>query len=72
MAVMSALLISNSVAMGAEPAPGRPASDPIVFSRDIQPLLAKHCLECHGTDKSESGLRLDTGRSIRAGGDGAG
>lgn len=32
----------------------------VVFARDIQPLLAKHCFECHGPDKAESGLRLDT------------
>jgi mono/diheme cytochrome c family protein len=28
------------------------------FARDIQPLLAKHCLLCHGPDESEGGLRL--------------
>jgi len=35
------------------------ASEEVVFSRHIQPLFAKHCLECHGTDQQESGLRLD-------------
>ena len=35
------------------------AEDEIIFSRDIQPLFAKHCLECHGTDEQEAGLRLD-------------
>lgn len=30
-----------------------------LFARFIQPLLAKHCLECHGSDDAESGLRLD-------------
>jgi len=29
------------------------------FSRDIQPLLAKRCLACHGPDTQEAGLRLD-------------
>jgi hypothetical protein len=38
-------------------------ADDVVFSRDIQPLLAKHCLVCHGTDKAESGLRLDVEES---------
>ncbi|MFN9913818.1 MAG: c-type cytochrome domain-containing protein, partial [Pirellulaceae bacterium] len=28
------------------------------FSRDIQPLLAEHCLQCHGPDKAEAGLDL--------------
>ena len=28
------------------------------FSRDIQPLFAEHCLECHGPDGSKGGLVL--------------
>jgi len=35
------------------------SADEVVFARDIQPVLAKHCLECHGPDKAEAGLRLD-------------
>lgn len=35
------------------------AAADVVFARDIQPLLAKHCFACHGPDKAESGLRLD-------------
>jgi len=35
------------------------ASSPVTFSRDIQPLLAKHCVVCHGPDVDEAGLRLD-------------
>ncbi|MBD3672879.1 MAG: DUF1549 domain-containing protein [Planctomycetaceae bacterium] len=35
------------------------AEEDVIFSRQIQPLLAKHCLECHGTDEQEAGLRLD-------------
>ena len=29
------------------------------FCRDIQPLLAKRCLACHGPDTQEAGLRFD-------------
>ncbi len=37
-----------------------PAADErIDFSRDIQPLLAKRCVACHGPDTQESGLRID-------------
>lgn len=36
-----------------------PAADPIDFSRDIQPLLARRCYACHGPDTHEGGLRLD-------------
>ncbi len=35
------------------------APDGVSFSRDIQPLLAQKCLECHGPDKQKGGLRLD-------------
>lgn len=28
------------------------------YSREIQPLLAEHCLECHGPDDSKGGLAL--------------
>ena len=34
------------------------ASHAIDFSRDIRPVLAKHCYACHGPDQSEGGLRL--------------
>lgn len=40
-------------------APG--AAGEILFNRDIQPILADHCLACHGPDeqKRKSALRLD-------------
>ncbi len=28
------------------------------FSRDVKPLLAEHCIKCHGPDKAEGGLDL--------------
>lgn len=39
------------------------------YLRDIKPLLKARCYACHGGLKQESGLRLDTGESIRKGGD---
>ena len=39
--------------------PTSTAAPDVVFARDIQPLLAKHCLLCHGPDEAEAGLRLD-------------
>lgn len=29
------------------------------FAKEVQPLFAKHCLECHGEKKQESNFRLD-------------
>ncbi|HEV8290849.1 MAG TPA: PSD1 and planctomycete cytochrome C domain-containing protein [Tepidisphaeraceae bacterium] len=31
----------------------------IDFDRDIRPIFAQHCYECHGTDKAKGGLRLN-------------
>lgn len=32
----------------------------IQFSTEIQPILARRCFACHGPDKAESGLRLNS------------
>jgi len=45
--------------MAAAAAPSIGRAEPIDFSRDIQPLLAKRCYSCHGPDTQEGGLRLD-------------
>ena len=39
---------------------------PVDFSREVQPLLAKRCFHCHGPDKHEAGLRLDSHESVLA------
>src|SRR2546430_16698634 len=39
------------------------------FVRDVQPILTAHCIACHGPDKQENGLRLDSGGGVMWGGD---
>ncbi len=62
------------LALGADP-PGDsktpPASTPqaVDFARHIQPLLEKHCYECHGAKKQEGGLRLDDRAAAFKGGE---
>ncbi|WP_206291859.1 PSD1 and planctomycete cytochrome C domain-containing protein [Humisphaera borealis] len=34
------------------------AASPVDFDRDVKPILAAHCYECHGTDKTKAGLKL--------------
>jgi len=36
------------------------AAGEIDFQRDIQPIFAEYCLECHGMDKAKGGLTLTT------------
>ena len=38
------------------------------YTRDVKPLLAKHCVACHGEARPRGGLRLDTGALARKGG----
>ncbi|MEO1994330.1 MAG: DUF1549 domain-containing protein [Planctomycetaceae bacterium] len=50
--------------------PKRGASpEKIDFVRQIQPVLRKHCYQCHGHDVQEAGLRLDVKRQALAGGE---
>jgi hypothetical protein len=44
------------------------AGEQVDYLRDIKPLLARHCHECHGAQKQRSGLRLDSAAAIRQGG----
>ena len=53
----------------AEPKPVA-AEAAVDFVRDVQPIFAKHCHQCHGADEQESGLRLDVRDKALAGGDG--
>jgi hypothetical protein len=46
---------------------GEPAA--VDFQRDVRPILVKHCLECHGPQRSESSLRLDRRDDALRGGD---
>ena len=37
------------------------------FEKRIRPLLAERCWSCHGPDKREAGLRLDSAEAVRHG-----
>lgn len=39
------------------------------FENEIRPLLIENCIKCHGPDKQEGGLRLDSRDGLLAGGD---
>ena len=46
-----------------------PAERAIDFGRDVQPLLERACLKCHGPEKQKGGYRVDTKSAALTGGD---
>jgi mono/diheme cytochrome c family protein len=63
--------IGCALASARPPAPA-PAAAPVDFARDVQPILAASCVRCHGAEKTEAGLRLDTHEGLLDGGDSGG
>ena len=57
------LLLSGAMAVAQEAAPDD------VYSTRVKPLLAKQCGECHGSQKQQSGLRIDSAKGMLEGGD---
>jgi mono/diheme cytochrome c family protein len=53
------------------PPPALPpaASRPVDFTKDLEPLFAERCYDCHGEKKQESGLRADSRADLLKGGD---
>lgn len=39
------------------------------FETNVRPVIAEHCIECHGPEKQKSGLRLDTREGFLKGGE---
>src|SRR5437667_5392001 len=64
------LVCSFALAMRATAAAPEPPVPPIIdFDRDIRPILADNCYQCHGPDKNKrrASLRLDTKEGIFSG-----
>ena len=73
--LFSAILLVKAVALpavGSEaglPKFPLPAAAQVDFAKEIQPMLAEHCVKCHGPDKQKGGLRLDNKAAALQGGD---
>jgi hypothetical protein len=67
-AVLGVLVDARSQARAESP---KSLAGTVDFEKQIRPLLAEHCLACHGFDPAtrESGLRLDIRQSAIDGGD---
>jgi hypothetical protein len=44
------------------------ATDTVQFDKDVWPILVSRCIECHGEQKQEGDLRLDSPEYIQKGG----
>ncbi|MGH9361293.1 MAG: c-type cytochrome domain-containing protein, partial [Thermoanaerobaculia bacterium] len=64
-----AALLAPPAAPGQEKKIPPAAEGEVDFARDIQPIIAKHCIKCHGPDEQESGFRLDSREAALKGGD---
>lgn len=63
--MLIAVLACGSAA-AEEPPPS--AADLAFFEAKIRPQLIKHCYQCHAGENDEGGLRLDTQKATRSGG----
>ena len=65
-----AILGAPAARISAEPqATPAKASAKITFGRDIAPILQKNCLPCHGGEKPQGGLRLESEAAALLGGE---
>jgi mono/diheme cytochrome c family protein len=72
------VLVGVQPGWAAKPTPKRAQADlssmpaalkrPIRYFGDIHPILAEHCVGCHGPDKQKGSLRLDSREAALAGG----
>src|SRR5215471_4539391 len=67
------IALGGTTTRAGDPPPSVVKPDPAdeeFFETRVRPVLAEHCLECHGAEKSKAGLRLDGRASMLKGGDG--
>ena len=63
---IAAILVVGSTILAARPG----LASPDEYARAVKPILAKHCVSCHGPERPKAGLRLDTAARAIEGGDG--
>jgi len=63
------LLVAMSAGAGESPQLPPAAAVKVDFARDVEPIFASRCYECHSEKKSKSGFRLDDKARAFQGGD---
>ena len=59
--VLSGLAVASSLVSAAETFP---ADQIEFFEKNVRPVLAERCYECHGARKHQNGLRLDSREAV--------
>jgi mono/diheme cytochrome c family protein len=68
--LLTLLFMVAGTALAAEKQDRSPtAAEAAFFEKRVRPVLAEHCLSCHGPKKQRSGLRLDSRAALLRGGD---
>jgi len=67
--VVASIVNLPRAARAEQPAAAFSAEQIKFFETEIRPLLSARCVKCHGPDKQQGGLRLDSRAAILAGGD---
>src|SRR5262249_14962244 len=68
--LLACTAIANAAAGDVPPAKGQlDSTEDEFFETRVRPLLAAHCLECHGAEKHKGGLRLDARAGMLKGGE---
>jgi len=68
-ASVGVLAFPVAAAFAADPAKLPPAATgPVDFERDVRPIFASSCLECHGPKKQRSDFRVDVKKIVFTGG----
>jgi mono/diheme cytochrome c family protein len=68
-ATNAALIIAVLLAAGWSTAMAADRDVTSLFESRVRPVLNARCIKCHGAQKQESGLRLDSGSTANKGGD---
>src|SRR5918998_823038 len=67
---MGLLTLALGVPGRAEEVQAKPGPEQVEFFESrVRPVLATHCLGCHGPEKQKGNLRLDSADAMRTGGD---
>src|SRR5437762_3235011 len=64
-----ALVTFAAIGTGDELPKAPPPRAVVDYARDVQPILAKNCVSCHGPDRQRGELRLDRKADALKGGD---